>query len=422
MTIEDSESPNILCHRPTVATDRESNDLSEFVSTVSDPRSNTGNGWSRLSTLADVEVDTKHRNRPAASSQIPDHASLNETDGRLKNAAMMRQLPKFNLQPRLYFLILLILVVLPFLHGTRIVDTAEASVIGTNAGVLQRSGQQARDGAVPDIEKRANTDTDVCTRWSAQSAVINGTIYIYGGQATQEAGQKSNRWTNDFFSVDLTKSWTIGSPSISGLPQPSGPPAVANGYLWNSYDSLFLYGGIYSDTPEADPQPYSLWEYQLKSSSWVEHSNPKTSNGNNSEGGNQPVQQAGEGAGISIPELGRGYFFAGHLDHFTTPGWSIQTARLYLKSLLEFTFPGYGNDGVEDLSGGKTAGKDGVWRNVTQGGIQDTATFPIRADGSLVYVPGFSKSGILLSIGGGLNTTATASFVSERKIPKTPSC
>lgn len=312
-------------------------------------------------------------------------------------------LPVFSLHPRLYMLTLLIFIALPLLYDTRWLNVPGASIIGARAGVISRANTAESGPSLHKWGKRADTNTDVCSRFSGQSALVNGTIYVYGGHSTQEPGQKENTWTNDFFTVDLTKSWEISGPSISGLPQPSGPPAVANGYLWNSYDSLFLYGGIYSDSPPAVPDPYSLWEYQIKGQKWIEHQNPKTSEGNNSDSANQPVLQSGEGAGISIPELGRGYFFSGHYDHFTSPGWSIQTTRLYLKNLLEFTFPGYSNDGVQDLAGGKTAGDDGVWRNITQGGIQDTAKFPNRADGSLVYVPGFGNQGILLSIGGGTN-------------------
>ncbi|KAL8763066.1 MAG: hypothetical protein Q9184_001026 [Pyrenodesmia sp. 2 TL-2023] len=309
--------------------------------------------------------------------------------------------PIFSLHPRLYSLALLILIAFPLLFDTGWLGIPGTSVIGASAGVIRNSDAIEEDGAGRLRQKRADTDTDVCNRWAGQSALVNGTIYLYGGHSTQEPGQKENTWTNDFLTVDLSKDWEISAPTVQGLPKPSGPPAVANGYLWHTYDSLYLYGGIVSDSPPALPDPYSLWEYQIKAGKWVEHSNPKTSAGNNSEPGNQPVMQAGEGAGISIPELGRGYYFAGHYDRFTTPGWSIDTNRTYLKALLEFTFPGHSNDAVQDLAGGKTAGSDGVWRNVTKGGIQDTARFPDRADGSLVYVPGYGEQGMLLSIGGG---------------------
>ena len=210
---------------------------------------------------------------------------------------------------------------------------------------------------------------------------------------------------NDLVTIDLTKSWQISSPTLKGLPKPSGPPPVANGFLWSSYDSLYLYGGEFSDTPATSPVPFSLWEYDIGSNSWKEHENPMTSEGKNSEGGNQPVQRAAEGAGLNIPEIGRGFYFGGHLDGYTTPGWSQSIFRVYLKSMIEFTFPGYSNDAIQSLSGGKTAGNDGVWRNITEGGLQESAGFTERADGVLVYVPGYGKQGIILGLAGGTNTT-----------------
>ncbi|KAL8695921.1 MAG: hypothetical protein Q9224_003073, partial [Gallowayella concinna] len=365
----------------------------------------------RTSKFMEIDVDgenddegsaSAYLQRPHSASRSSTTSSCSEFNNLSDPGLALTESPFFTRYPRLSLLTLLVLLVFPLMYEIPWVGTSGMGITGAKAGTIRKS-DGTEDGLLTNQrQKRADTDLDVCSRWAAQSALVNGTIYVYGGHTTSEAGQQNGTWSNDFFTVDLTKSWDISSPSIKGLPQPSGPPAVANGFLWNSYDSLYLYGGIYSDSPPATPEPYTLWEYQIKAGKWVEHSNPKTSQGNNSDVGNQPVQQTGEGAGISIPEIGRGYYFAGHLDHYTTPDWSIQTARLYLKSLLEFTYPGYRNDGVEELAGGKTAGSDGVWRNVTEGGIQDTAKFPSRADGSLVHVPGFGAEGILLSIGGGV--------------------
>ena len=309
---------------------------------------------------------------------------------------------------RLAMLSLILLVAIPLLSNSPWIGTPGSSAIGADAGVIKKSKLQPNVLVDGKLVPRANTNTNVCNRWSQQSAVINGTIYLYGGRATTDASQNSNEWNNDFLTIDVTKSWDISSPVVAGLPQPSGPPSVANGFLWNSYDSLFLYGGEYQDNPAATPSPYSMWEYNIPSSTWTEHQNPQTSNGTNSDPGNQPVLGSAEGAGISIPQLGRGYFFAGHQDEFTSPGWPWYINRVYLKSLLEFTYPGYSNNGVQSLGNGKTAGSDGVWRNITQGGIQDTAQFPSRADGAVVYVPGYGVNGILVNMGGGNNE----SFVS----------
>ena len=222
---------------------------------------------------------------------------------------------------RLMMLALVLLVAVPVLYDTTLLGKAGPSIIGAKAGLIRRSGPQRKDlvdGQL--VTREAVTDTNVCNRWSQQSALVNGTIYLYGGHTTITADQMSDTWNNDFLTIDLTKSWDISSPVIAGLPQPSGPPPVSNGYLWNSYDTLYLYGGEYSSDPITTPSPYSLWQYDIASSKWTETEKPQTSAGNNSDGGNQPVLGSAEGAGVSVPELGRGYYFAGHQDPYTTPG------------------------------------------------------------------------------------------------------
>jgi hypothetical protein len=177
--------------------------------------------------------------------------------------------------------------------------------------------------------------------------------------------------------------------------------------LWNSHTSLFLYGGQFSDNPQGTPTSNSLWEYQIGSQEWIEHENPVTSQGKNSDPAGTSVERASEGAGISLPNLGRGWYFGGHLDFLTTEDWSISTPRVYLKSFVEYTFPGAINP---ELSIQGAAPSSGAWRNMSAAGIQDTAGFTRRADGILLYVPGFSEEGILLSLAGGTNET----FVSTR--------
>ncbi|EEH37475.1 hypothetical protein PAAG_07893 [Paracoccidioides lutzii Pb01] len=257
------------------------------------------------------------------------------------------------------------------------------------------------------ILRRDVTSTDVCKRWSQQTAVVNGTLYIYGGRSIANSNQGDNTWNNDFLTLDLKSTWDISAPKFNGLPKPNGPPAISMGYLWNSLESLFLYGGEFSDNPRKVPTDFSLWEYNILSASWKEYTNPRTSRGSNSNAGDQPVQRSAEGAGITVLDLGRGFYFGGHLDGYTTKGWDLSVPRVYLKSLIEFTFPGYKNPEVESLEGGKAAGEGGAWRNITEGGLQESAGFTERADGVLVYVPGFGKQGIILGLAGGTNATFT---------------
>ena len=237
---------------------------------------------------------------------------------------------------RLMMLALVLLVAMPLLYDTPLLGKAGPSIIGAKAGLIRRTGPQEKelvDGKL--LPRQAITDTDACNRWSQQSALVNGTIYLYGGHITANASQGSDTWNNDFFTLDVTKSWDISSPSIAGLPQPSGPPPISNGYLWNSYDALYLYGGEYSDNPLATPSPYSLWQYDIASSKWTETQTPKTSAGNNSDGGDQPVLGSAEGAGISVPELGRGFYFAGHQDSHTTPGTYVLDLVIAIRKQVE---------------------------------------------------------------------------------------
>ena len=197
---------------------------------------------------------------------------------------------------------------------------------------------------------------------------------------------------DNFFSLDLTKSWQLGQPPLTGLSVPDGPPAVSLGSLWASTDNLFLYGGQFSDSPVAQPTSNSLWSYNMGSKSWTEHKNPTFEDGT-------PVQRAAEGAGLSIPSLGLGYYFGGHLDGYTTSGWSQSIPRVYLPSMVEFTMPGFSNSAIKS----NPASQDGTYRNITVG----NAGFPERADGSLIHVPGYSDKGIIVDLAGGTNQSFT---------------
>ena len=261
------------------------------------------------------------------------------------------------------------------------------------------TGGFIQGAAAEPIRARENSPTKTCRRWAQQVANLNGTVYMYGGRSTTDQGQTENTWNNDFLTLDLTKEWGKDSPALTGLTIPDGPPAVALGYLWHDYNNLFLYGGQFSDTPFVSPAPESLWQYSISEGSWIERTNPKTSSGNFSEPDSEPVHRAAEGAGLSVPELGLSWYFGGHLDWSTVPGWSNKIDRVYLKSLLEFTHPGYINSGVDDLHA-TGAGDSGAFRNITQGGVQAN-DFPERADGVLVYVPGWGKSGCLIGLAGG---------------------
>ena len=337
----------------------------------------------------------------------PQDATSTSASSITLNASVESSVPLSTSYSRLIAFTVFFASLLVLLHSSPLIGSPGDTKLGVEGGAVKGRGEFVAEGIIQDrelVQRQDDQDdpTNYCKRWSQQSAMVNGTIYMYGGRKTTSSTQTSNEWNNDFLFLDATKTWQIGSPALSGLPKPSGPPPVANGYLWHSYTSLFLYGGEYSDNPAASPSTFALWEYDIPSKTWNEHSSPSTSPGNNSDGGNQPVQNAAEGAGFSIPSLGRGYFFGGHLDGYTTVGWSQSTERAYLKSLLEFTFPGFTNSGVQGLAT-TPAGDGGAFRNITNGGNQGGDGFSERADGILIYIPGFGQEGVILGLAGGNN-------------------
>ncbi|KAH7350207.1 kelch domain-containing protein [Plectosphaerella cucumerina] len=291
-------------------------------------------------------------------------------------------------------------------------------------GITFRKGDGQVDIGSADaglIRTREESRTDVCTRWAHQGksmkdemhiAQVNGTLYIYGGQAKTEASQELNTWNNYFLSLNLQESWDIDEPSLTGLTIPDGPPAVSLGYLWQDYSNLYLYGGQFADNDGgeqvyATPDEMALWRYSISGKQWTSFRDPETSAGNYSTEGGLRVQRAAEGAGLSVPELGLSWYFGGHLDTATTKDWSIHVPRIYLSSLLEWTHPGYGNNGVTSLRD-SGAGEGGAYRNITQGGTQqDVAEFPLRADAVLIFVPGWGAKGVLIGLGGGADEDLT---------------
>ncbi|PNS21702.1 hypothetical protein CAC42_1556 [Sphaceloma murrayae] len=307
---------------------------------------------------------------------------------------------------RLCVAALVLAILVPLLQGVPWVGHTSPPLLGVKGGPVRRDGGIVLDADSTVVKRQTTTTTptDVCTRWAHMSAMVNGTMFLYGGEATTRAGQTSDTWNNNFLSLDLTKSWQISDPALTGLAQPSGPPNVSLGALWHDYTSLYLYGGEYSSDPPRTPDPYALWEYSVTDSSWIEHPNPRTASGIYSSSADEPVARAAEGSSISVPLLGRAFYFGGHQDGYTTPGWSQSIWRIYLTSLLEFTFPGRTNAQLPAVSS-TPAPAEGAWRNITQGGLQDTAGFAERADGLLLYIPGYGEEGILLGLAGGTNTS-----------------
>jgi hypothetical protein len=94
--------------------------------------------------------------------------------------------------PRLMFLACIFLL---GLQSWNEVGLSKAGIIpiGAKAGPVKAKTESGFASIQPKQEKRQ--DTTVCVRWSGQSAVVNGTLYYYGGRSSQSSGQTAGTWS-----------------------------------------------------------------------------------------------------------------------------------------------------------------------------------------------------------------------------------
>lgn len=100
--------------------------------------------------------------------------------------------------PRLMFLACIFLLGLQSWNDVGL-SKAGVSPIGAKAGPIKPKTERGVASIEPKQEKRQ--DTTVCVRWSGQSAVVNGTLYYYGGRSSQSSGQTAGTWS------ESSKAW-----------------------------------------------------------------------------------------------------------------------------------------------------------------------------------------------------------------------
>jgi hypothetical protein len=101
--------------------------------------------------------------------------------------------PQTRLRSRIYILrvALVALVILSLGHLGPVLQSAKPPIRGVTTSDCMGKSQLNPRG----LEGRANSPTDVCKRWSHQSAIVNGTLYIYGGRATKSSNQITDTWS-----------------------------------------------------------------------------------------------------------------------------------------------------------------------------------------------------------------------------------
>lgn len=148
------------------------------------------------------------------------------------------------------------------------------------------------------------------------------------------------------------------------------------------------YGGYFDDNPVVEPDANKLFSYSVSSGNW----DVVQTSGDN-------IARVAEGAAALAPGNASAepsfYYFGGHLDSFTTQGWSNQIDRVYLNSMIQYDQAASSWTNQTSYSGSGSSSANST---------VETAPL-LRADNTLTYVPGpdvgTNGQGILVSIGGG---------------------
>lgn len=97
------------------------------------------------------------------------------------------------LMPSSYLLSTLLALSISTSHGLPLVEDSATGIF--TPGTLARSQSLKYTSDDGSLQKRADSATDICKRWSQQTAVVNGTMYIYGGRSTTDASQDDKTWS-----------------------------------------------------------------------------------------------------------------------------------------------------------------------------------------------------------------------------------
>lgn len=73
----------------------------------------------------------------------------------------------------------------------QMISIAPLGVYGSSIPVASITALAGRSTLV----ERADAQTEVCKRWSGQSTIVNGTLYMYGFRTTTDAQQKTDTWS-----------------------------------------------------------------------------------------------------------------------------------------------------------------------------------------------------------------------------------
>ncbi|KAF2873284.1 hypothetical protein BDV95DRAFT_593628 [Massariosphaeria phaeospora] len=203
---------------------------------------------------------------------------------------------------------------------------------------------------------------DFCRLFGHQTTVVDRQHYIDGGIANfGPLNEASLNYTSTWLRKGDLDDNNEGFPKHSLKTKNDSVPSVHGGILWADEPNKVIYqfGGEFGSEK---PEEFKLWYYDIVYDTW-----------NVSDTRASEIQRAAWGAGTVAQDRGRGYYYGGHLNNLSVPGYA--STPTILDTML-----------VYDMLGN-------TFRNQT--GPDGTG----RAEGSMVYVPA-GDAGLLVYYGG----------------------
>lgn len=188
-------SPSHASRRPSSVADHNSS-LDDLSSGAHDPPRRRSSAFLEVGLGGDdpiVDAKLRRESRPRLSVRfrskvdVVEAEAIDDSDTPSSPPLTQKDMPFFfPTLPRLLFVVLVIVLIVPSLHTSPLLQV-DANPVPPFTDRLARG--------LPQPEKRADTSTNICKRWSQQSALVNGTLYLYSGRSTTSADQTADTWS-----------------------------------------------------------------------------------------------------------------------------------------------------------------------------------------------------------------------------------
>ena len=146
------------------------------------------------------KVESRPRMRVRFRSKIEVHEPGDKSSafesGKQPSSTTHFATPSFTFpsMPQLFLITLLLALALPSLHNSPFFKS-RINPIGAKAGPIERSPIREVRTLPEELVSRDNSPINICTRWSQQTAIVNDTLYVYGGRTKTQASQTSDTWS-----------------------------------------------------------------------------------------------------------------------------------------------------------------------------------------------------------------------------------